>query len=62
MHKTKKPKDNFNLNNGSDKNNFNNGDNNKNNNPLENENHVRHINNTRNTVFILYLGIVLLKT
>ena len=55
-HKTKKPKDNFNSNNDSDNNNFNNGGNN---NPLDNENHVRHVNNTRNTMFILGDGIVI---
>ena len=56
-HKTKRPKDNFISDNDSDNNNFNNGGNN-NNNPFDNENHVRHINNTRNTVFILGDSIV----
>ena len=51
-HKIKKAKDNFNSNNDSDNNNFYNGGN-KNKNPLDTKNHVRHVNNTRNTVFVL---------
>ena len=71
-HKTKKPKNNFISNNGSDNNNFNNrgnknnnnnnnsnnNDNNNNSNTLNNENHSRHVNNTINTVFILGDSIV----
>ena len=45
------------MNNDSNNNNFNNGADN-NNNSLDNENHVRHVNNTRNTVFILGDSIV----
>ena len=55
-HKTNKTKYNFNSNNDSENNNFNNGDNN---NPLDNENHGRHVNNTRNTKFIVEDSIVL---
>ena len=51
-HQSKKPKDNFLSNNDSDNNNFNNSGNKKNN-PLDNECHIEHVNNTRNTVFIL---------
>ena len=54
--KTNKTKYNFNSNNDSENNNFNNGDNN---NPLDNENHGRHVNNTRNTKFIVEDSIVL---
>ena len=59
-HKTGKPADNFNSNNDSDNNNFSNrgNNNNNNNNPLDNENHVRHVSNTRHTVFILGDSIV----
>ena len=53
--KTNKTKYNFNSNNDIEKNNFNNGDNN---NPLDNENHGRHVNNTRNTRFIAEDSIV----
>ena len=57
-HKNKKPKDNFNWNNDNDNNNFNNGGNNCDN-PLDNENQVKYVNNTRNTVFIL--GDIIVK-
>ena len=56
-HETKKPKDNFYLNDDSDKNNFDNGGSNDNK-TLDSENHIRHVNNTRNTVFLLGDSIV----
>ena len=58
-HKAKKPKDNCNSNNDSDTKNFNN--NNNNHNPLHNENGSRHVNNTRNTVFIFKMVLILTK-